>query len=68
MALHHSSLSLTTLYKAKDRAYQQTHNVNTMLYDVVILQHYKNYVPATLLQRKLQPCVAMCPQRCKITL
>ena len=47
---------------------QQTHNVNTTLYNVVILQRCENYIPATLLQHKLQRFATMCIQRCEITL
>ena len=47
---------------------QQTHNVNTTLYNVVILQRCGNYIPATLLQRKLQRCATTSTQRCEITL
>ena len=47
---------------------QQTHDVNTTLYNVVILQRCENYIPATLLQRKLQRWAATCTQRCEITL
>ena len=47
---------------------QQTHNVNTTLYNVVILQRCENYIPATLLQRKLQRCATTCTQHCEITL
>ena len=61
-----SSLTLTRTLSLS--LTQQTHNVNTTLYNVVILKRCENYIPATLLQRKLQGCATTCTQRCEITL
>ena len=50
---------------------QQTHNVNTTLYNVIqglFLQRCEKDMPATLLQRKVQRCIPTCSQRCEKTL
>ena len=69
--LRHISLSPDRLPRPSAAGSQQTHNVNTTLYNVVrrlFSQRCEKDVPATLPQCKVQRCVATCTQRCKITL